>query len=150
MKFFLFITCMGWLACQQSTEPRAIPFHYSASTAQQVLAYLESKVAVRGFGGAPACAVTFLGADSTALYLLYYCQEFYVSNGNRQEGTGEAGPIALYYKKVDSAVMLTGHRKPRDGNLYAKDLDAYFPSWAQQQIRKHEKAYQTMHQLIVK
>ena len=152
MKFMRLYTIilLGLVACKPKANTDKIDFDYSIAVHQEAITYLESKVDTQGFGGKSICATSFLGADSTALYLLYYCQEFYTSNGNKLEGTGEAGPIAMYYKINEGAVKFMGHKKPRDGNLYAKDIKALFPEWVQEGIKNNESEMSRMHTAIKK
>ena len=152
MKFMRLYTVilLGIIACKPKANSDKVDFDYSIAVEQKAITYLESNVATHGFGGKSICATSFLGADSTALYLLYYCQEFYKSNGNKLEGTGEAGPIAMYYEIRNGTVKFMGHKKPRDGNLYAKDIKVIFPEWVQEGIKNNESEMSRMHTAIKK
>lgn len=134
MRVCIIVIVIIIAACKQNMQTEKTDFNYSSTLQQQAITYLTTKVASQGFGGKSICSTRYFGADSSALYLRYYCQEFYESNGTMQKGTGEAGPIALYHKMNDGAFQIISHKKPRDGNLYAKDIDVIFPNWAQKRI----------------
>ena len=100
--------------------------------------YLVTHIGLGSFGGQVYCASHILGSaqkeSTTEAYLWVLCQEYYWENGKLALGTGASLPVALILESRDGDYSVTGHRVPRDGSLYGKDVRSIFPRSIQAEI----------------
>ena len=94
---------------------------------ESVKARLVAELGFTSRGGTVACAYTVLAQDDSAAYLWVRCEER-TQDGDR--GSGLSLPVVL---ALDGAGIVAV-RCPRDGDLFADDVEAMFPRAAVQQI----------------
>jgi len=148
MRFFQCVLFLSMVACNHGKHSGPTDFTFSGEVQRKAIDYLKNNVAKQNIKGDVFCSTNYLGADSNNVYLLFYCQEFYKSNDIWEAGTGEAGPIAIKYEKNEKGIYFTGYQKPRDGNLYAKDIEVIFPHWAQSKIKHQEIAIERLRNIV--
>jgi len=148
MKVFPCILLLSILVCNQRKNYSRNDIDFSVEVQRSTIDYLKNNVAKQSARGDVFCSSSYLGADSSNVYILFYCQEFFKSHDNWEAGTGEAGPIAIKYERNETGIHLTGHQKPRDGNLYAKDIEAIFPQWAQSKIKGQETIIDSLRNIV--
>ncbi|MFP4346423.1 MAG: hypothetical protein ACLFU8_17190 [Anaerolineales bacterium] len=99
-------------------------------------AYLTEALGISGFGGQVFCTYEPLhvapgrGSNLHA-YVWAYCAEYYLAQEALTMGSATSLPVALELRAVSPGYEVVAHRAPRDGALYAEDLQAIFPPEAQ-------------------
>jgi hypothetical protein len=106
---------------------------------QPINDYLSANLASTGFGGKPYCAYEVIDAEVSAeiekVYLWVLCQEFYRVNQTLKQGTGSSFPLALMIKRKNNEFYVVSHLRPRDGGLYAQDMQVMFSTRFRNKIR---------------
>ncbi len=93
---------------------------------EQVRAYLADEVGFTSRGGRVFCSYAVLGQEGGRIYLDTACEELVAGRDSLEVGSAGGVPVAL---EVDTlpAPRIRAHRRPGDGNRYARDLRAIFP-----------------------
>jgi hypothetical protein len=90
-------------------------------------------------GGNLFTTIKVLGVNNISgtvlnVYVWGATQEYYLDNQNMQEGSGSSLPVLITADTENGKFEITGHKIPRDGNLYTKDIKSLFPLNVQKQI----------------
>jgi len=94
-------------------------------------------------GGQVYCATETLAVeqvgDAVKAWVWTLCEEFYAERGVLRVGSGFSGPLMVYLlanmeqhipSAGEHAYMATGFAQPRDGSLWAGDIERIFPPGA--------------------
>jgi len=96
--------------------------------------YLNNNIISPDFGGEVFSAYSLLGRNEEELYIWAYTQEFYEDSGDINRATGRSGPLVLLLDDLDEMLLITEHKKPRDGSYYTEDINKLFPPEIQDKI----------------
>ena len=94
--------------------------------AERVRAYLADAIGFTSRGGALSCSYAVLGQEGDRVYLDTLCEELVAGPDSLETGSGIGMPVALEIDTVPTP-RIRAHRRPGDGNRYARDLRAIFP-----------------------
>lgn len=101
-----------------------------------VEAYLDSTVALTGFGGRPSSVYLLLdrrdAGDTSVLWIYAYCQEFYRYGGELRRGSGTMLPLEVTLLQENAGYRVIGSRAPGPGASYAEDVERIFPPRARE------------------
>ncbi|HEX9940331.1 MAG TPA: hypothetical protein VGB15_24570 [Longimicrobium sp.] len=94
---------------------------------ETVRAYLARHVGFTSRGGTVFCSYAVVGQEGGRVYADVVCEELVAGRDSLESGSGTGVPVAL---EVDTlpAPRIRAHRRPGDGNRYARDLRAIFPA----------------------
>ena len=95
--------------------------------AEAVRAYLAEHVGFTSRGGTVYCSYAVVGQEGGRVFVDAACEELVAGRDSLESGSGTGVPVAL---EVDTAPAprIRAHRRPGDGNRYARDLRAIFPA----------------------
>jgi hypothetical protein len=129
-----------WLSISiSSCAPDVPPATESLALKSEIEDYLATSIIRPGFGGKIFAAVDVLGQhltrDTLTAYVWAVIQEYYTAD-TISEGTGIGLPVAVYFYRGDGTAppKLDHHDAPRDGSLYAKDIETIFPPDIQRRL----------------
>jgi hypothetical protein len=93
--------------------------------------YLEKYIETPGFGGRMFCAYELFGTEQKGnknyIYLWTLCMEYYMKGRVLMKGTGVSMPLALISAGLHRQNKIAEHRKPVDGEGYARSIREIFP-----------------------
>jgi hypothetical protein len=130
LNFLTFLN-LALVGCQWTLNDQGngIPLEQFSSI-ESIKDYLNTNVAITGFGGKPYCAYEVLDAQQDGkninIYLWTVCQEYYSDKQKLRQGTGAVLPVALVMQRNGNNLSVLDHRVPRDGALYAEDMPIIF------------------------
>ncbi len=108
---------------------------FPPSISHTVDMYLDQYFLNPSFGGKVFVAHKILGTDQGKLYVWVFAQEFYVKGNMLEKGTGKSCPAVLKTGPGNAEeIDIIGHKLPRSGSLYSKDIRKMFPSEVQKAI----------------
>ena len=96
--------------------------------------YLEANLFDPAFGGRVFCAADLLYSDQQGsaikAYVWVLCIEYYEANQTMLAGTAVSEPLLVYMIEFEGSTLASGYAKPRDGSLFAEDIERMFPAEA--------------------
>ncbi|HEU4562872.1 MAG TPA: hypothetical protein VFS20_33890 [Longimicrobium sp.] len=115
-------------ACTPVEEPVNAPLHVGSHVipAEEVRAYLAEHVGFTSRGGTVFCSYAVVGQEGHRVFVDAVCEELVAGLDSLESGSGTGVPVALEVDTVP-APRIRAHRRPGDGNRYARDLRAIFP-----------------------
>lgn len=93
---------------------------------EAVRAYLAEHVGFTSRGGTVFCSYAVVGQEGDRAFVDAACEELVAGRDSLESGSGTGVPVAL---EVDTIPVprIRAHRRPGDGNRYARDLREIFP-----------------------
>lgn len=129
-------TCVVFLfcSCVQPPADSEKPAPTTPARDSTIEKYLDTQVMQPGFGGRIFSAYKVFSEEDDKVYLWAFVQEYYEKDGKTMIGSGWSVPLVLNIQRNSGKIIITGHKTPRDGELYAQDIKKMFPKNIRTQI----------------
>ncbi len=94
---------------------------------EAVRTYLAEHVGFTSRGGTVFCSYAVVGQEGNRVFVDVVCEELVAGRDSLESGSGTGVPVALEVDTIPTP-RIRAHRRPGDGNRYARDLREIFPA----------------------
>ncbi|MCR8643082.1 hypothetical protein NV379_10470 [Paenibacillus sp. N1-5-1-14] len=140
---FLIVVAAFFLLIQLDYKPAPA---YSYVNQADLDAYIEEKLNVSTFGGKPTVAAyDEVGFDrrgaQTYLYTWVLKSQYTIDKDGKKvmDGTAVSLPVAFLLHNENGRTIVRDYDSPRDGNLYANDMNLIFPKHIQAKLNLNQE-----------